>query len=879
MGKRKGWRLTAVLLIMMLFCAEILRPGIVWAANTEKAVIDAAEKEIADEVIEEEIDEEEMEEEEPDEEDPDGYEADDENLDSSGKNGVFEDADTDKEGYVLIGDADTLLALMHDDTAWTRASRYRLTADIDLESCEGQNPIGNSGKGRHFMGTFDGAGHTISGIKISGRSGYLALFGYIDGAVIRDLTIEGSITSRSEAGKTRESAVGGIVGAVLNSATITGCINRCTVAAQNDKYVGGIVGYVYAVTSRENQAVTVQNCSNQAEVTGYEEVGGVVGYTVTGREKSGEKEACPNVPILISGCKNSGKITAYAYVGGIAGYLKNAQMAEDQTKISECTNTGAVMSTVAGDGARANAGGIVGVLWICTVTDSTNSGSVSADGSRLGGIVGYMNSGTVRGCANRGTVMSENRSNIGGVVGCINAVSRTTGLYTTVSGCSNIGTVAGYENIGGVVGYAVTGNAKDLSIPNQTVKIAGCSNEGPVTAHAYVGGIVGFAKDERIADNLMEISGCTNTGEVAATAAEENERANAGGIAGVVWISAVTNCTNAGTVSAGKPRIGGVAGYMNGGRIKGCVNKASIIAEDVRQIGGVIGIIDAVSDTPGMYAFVEGCSNEGEVKGDQQVGGIVGYTATGKTSDAAFPNVPVRISGCSNTGPVTANSYVGGVAGYLRDEHSGENQTELTACSNEGTVLATTAGEKDNANVGGVVGVAWISNVTDCLNTGTVRSVYKGMRAGGIVGYGYTKGNETYRISNNLNMGNVETMAASRRGAVIGSAVKDGLTAENNYYYAGPRDSFGGILITGDDISDDDMFPGLFRDGSPWIYTIEGPQIRQTHVHTGEAVPIPNNARQHQTQCICDEYEGNKLQDHIWDSSGKKCSVCGYTRQ
>lgn len=792
---------------------------------------------------------------------------------------AFRDAAVDEEGYVLIGDAKTLLSLMHDDSAWTKTSRYRLTADIDLEGCEGQNPIGSSGKGKNFMGTFDGAGHTVSGIKITSRQGHAGFFGYVNGASISGLTIEGTVTSTAaapEGDKSRETAVGGLIGAVSGSATVSGCVNRCEVKAQNVKYVGGIAGYIYAVSSKTDLNVAIRDCANEAAVTGYEEAGGIVGYSITGREETEGKKAFPNTPVIISGCRNSGSVTARAYVGGVAGYVKSMHMSEEQTKVTGCINIGTVVSTASGESDRANAGGIAGVLWTGIVADCTNSGAVSANSPRIGGIAGYINSGTVRNCTNKSAIDAAEYKMAGGIVGCINAVSAAPGMYVTVEGCVNEGAVTGYEQIGGIAGYAVTGSEKNPAIPNQTVRISGCTNLGAVTAHAYTGGIAGYVKDEIVAANPLEISGCTNKGAVTATAAEENAKANVGGIVGVLWLSTVADSTNEGPVNGEAVRVGGVVGYTNAGTVKGSRNRGSVTAEACKQVGGVIGFIDGVSQNPNLYVNVERCFNEGEVRGYQQVGGIVGYSVTAKAEDGIFPNIPIRINGCFNSGSVTAHSYVGGVVGYLRDERAGENQMECRGCENEGTVVATAAEEKANANVGGIAGVAWISNVTDCRNSGYVRS--SAMRTGGIVGYGYTKEEAAYMIARNLNTGRVESSVSARKGAVIGSAVKDGLTAEFNYYSKGPKDNFGAISVKEEDLTDDDAFPELYRDGVTWLFTIDGPHSRAAHIHTGEAVPIPNNSSQHQLQCICDEYEGNKQQNHTWDASGKRCVVCGYTR-
>ncbi len=86
-----------------------------------------------------------------------------------------------------------------------------------------------------FMGTFDGGGHTISGISIS-TSGDAGLFGSLGGTV-KDLTVTGSV---SGAGK--DSSVGGIAQAVQSTGTIQDCVSLVKVTSGNTTYTGGIAG-------------------------------------------------------------------------------------------------------------------------------------------------------------------------------------------------------------------------------------------------------------------------------------------------------------------------------------------------------------------------------------------------------------------------------------------------------------------------------------------------------------------------------------------------------------------------------------------------------------------------------------------------------------
>ena len=116
---------------------------------------------------------------------------------------------------------------------------FKLMADINLgdwlndnSPSEGWQPIGV--EGARFKGIFDGDRHTISIISIKRAStDNVGVFGYTDGATIKNLTIKGDITGQN--------SVGGVVGAGLNT-TITGVhyVGKVT-GAEN---VGGLIGWL-----------------------------------------------------------------------------------------------------------------------------------------------------------------------------------------------------------------------------------------------------------------------------------------------------------------------------------------------------------------------------------------------------------------------------------------------------------------------------------------------------------------------------------------------------------------------------------------------------------------------------------------------------------
>lgn len=119
---------------------------------------------------------------------------------------------------------------------------YVLESDIDLSAFENWIPIGT--KETPFTGTFDGVNHKISNIKITDidKNEYAGLFGYIEGANISNIKIDGEIKTKVE-----KISAGGICGKASNS-VIDSCLNTVDIenvsSGDNPQvFLGGVVGF------------------------------------------------------------------------------------------------------------------------------------------------------------------------------------------------------------------------------------------------------------------------------------------------------------------------------------------------------------------------------------------------------------------------------------------------------------------------------------------------------------------------------------------------------------------------------------------------------------------------------------------------------------
>lgn len=192
---------------------------------------------------------------------------------------------------------------------------FYLANDIALTGT--WTPVGNAASypGDFFAGTFDGCGHTISGLNVQGQG----LFAAINQATIRNLNVSGTVNSTVN-------YVGGIVGKV-QAGTIENCSFSGSVSSsKKSAYVGGIAGGLYSAN------VTISGCANTADVTGGY-AGGILGYWKTAA--------------TIQNCYNTGSITGSNKAAGIVAHLNKGT-------IENCYSIGAV------GGAAAQKGGIFG---------------------------------------------------------------------------------------------------------------------------------------------------------------------------------------------------------------------------------------------------------------------------------------------------------------------------------------------------------------------------------------------------------------------------------------------------------------------------------------------------------------------------------------
>ena len=237
----------------------------------------------------------------------------------------------ESNGSYTVYNADGLLNVAELVNGGKTDINITLDTDIDLTGKD-WTPIGTD-YDNSYTGTFDGGGHTITGLTVTTNDEYAGLFGYL-----------------SNFGN----AAGTVKNVVMEGIQIT-CNHR-------SGYAGGVVGYSWG---------TIENCSVSGSVSGTVYVGGVVGAQIGGS---------------ITGCSSSATVKGTVDVGGVAGQTNSS------ATLTACYATGNVIIEIAPT-QNISGGGLVGFndgisLLSCYATGNVTSTGSSTGKVHIGGFLG-----------------------------------------------------------------------------------------------------------------------------------------------------------------------------------------------------------------------------------------------------------------------------------------------------------------------------------------------------------------------------------------------------------------------------------------------------------------------------------------------------------
>ncbi len=285
----------------------------------------------------------------------------------------------DNAGRLIISDNEELAYIS--TNAVTLADNYILTADIDLSAVPNWQPIGNSSN--KFTGVLDGNGFIVQGITTSGYA-YSGLFGYMEGAVIRNLMI----MANDIASSSNNSFTGGLVGYAKESSVSNSYVllqgNISSFSSGSIAYVGGLIGHA-AESDIENSYAFLQGNISSFSSGSAAYTGGLVGYANRGSISNSFAMVEDNVFSRAANAVSSqNTLPLSASAGGLAGYADNSFITNSYSIVQD--------DILAHSNSNSSSGGLIGYADNSTISNSYSvvEGSISTSGiiSFSGGLVG-----------------------------------------------------------------------------------------------------------------------------------------------------------------------------------------------------------------------------------------------------------------------------------------------------------------------------------------------------------------------------------------------------------------------------------------------------------------------------------------------------------
>lgn len=496
----------------------------------------------------------------------------------------------------------------------------------------------------------------------------------------------GSVTNgRNNGTITGTKYVGGMVGSNAQGATLTNITNDSSAAIEGEQYVGGIAGsnagkisatddtlinrgsitgnkFVGGVAGVNEDGGTIENTISNIELnvkTPYTNdgnsdndpafFGGVVGQnsgTIIGATNQSSVDVAADGATYVGGIigqntstgtlegkiRNGGTVSGLSNVGGIIGENKNANLLnnDDNNERLEITNTGSV---------RATQGGAAGIFYSNNISgtegdtnanainnvDITNSGTVTGgtdENSVTGGLFG-INSGNITNSTLTNTGVVIGGGTVGGLIGT-NSGSAKDSTFT------NSGTVSGNTNVGGLFGTNSGKFERSSLINTVNGQVIGTNNVGGLIGY-NTGEIIGGRKDVNGTDVGYYKYKIYNNGVITI----KGNGSNIGGLIGNNTTEngktgSLTAGYNTGAINAsGSTNVGGIAG-SNAGIIGEVFNTVMTADGQNQTITGGTNVGGLVGNNSGTLS---NAYNTTEVKGNANVGTIIGNNATNNVSN------------------------------------------------------------------------------------------------------------------------------------------------------------------------------------------------------------------------------------------------------
>lgn len=531
-----------------------------------------------------------------------------------------------KEEPWLIENAEQLAYLAQQVNNGTDYKRehFRLVSDLDLRGNE-WTPIGT--EGNLFWGGFDGDGHTITGMTITGKeNSYVGLFGECRNftaasSYIKSVTVKGANIS----GK---SFVGAIAGAGAN---ISDCYSiENTIYAS--RCVGGVCGSLIG---------KISGCYNSSSVSGISTAGGIMGSaSYEGNDGNGVVEYCYNIGTVtvseqdssvggitgasanrydISNCLNCGKITGNGKnVGGIAGSTDSNYM----NFIGNCYYNSDLNNAGVGEGASdkviplttsqlcgALPDGLDSTIWKEGSVD-TSTAKATDTGSRFGTATGtYINLTKV-------AKIGETKTASVPVYNYVTTNGDDWDIYTLITTAEEFAAI-GQDTANCNENYVLKNNIDVSRVELRSIGDPGTPYIGKFSGDGHTISHVDMTKENDV----------YSSGLFAQIGDQPSKKS------GKVMLLAAN-----GDIVSSYCETGGICGNLSAGEIYGCSFTGTVKGS---MVGGISGV-------GGQYTMISQCFFEGDVQGKDSAAGICGMGGT--------------IDHCISIGNVKGNGELAGIS-------------------------------------------------------------------------------------------------------------------------------------------------------------------------------------------------------------------------
>lgn len=495
-------------------------------------------------------------------------------------------------------------------------NHFLLFSDLDLSGNEWM-PIGTDSN--PFWGGFDGGGHTITGMTITGDGDYVGLFGechnftaassYIKSVTVKRANISGHSHVGAIAGEGANISdcysienticaawcVGGICGSLTGN--ISGCYNSSSVSGNST--AGGIMGSA----SYERTVGVVEYCYNIGAVTVRQQDSSVGGITGASAHRYN-----------ISNCLNCGKITGNGKnVGGIAGSTDSNYM----NFIGNCYYNSDLNNAGVGEGASdkviplttsqlcgALPEGLDSTIWKEGSVD-TSTAKATDTGSRFGTATGtYINLTKV-------AKIGETKTASVPVYNYVTTNGDDWDIYTLITTAEEFAAI-GRDDTKWSGNYVLENDidvsgVKLTSIGNPGTAYTGkFSGDGHTISHINLkkgngyGSLFGYVKDSKVM--LLAVNGEIDLGNN-----------DAGGICGNLSYGEIYGCSFIGTVKGAT--VGGICAHVGSGKISQC-----FFAGDLQGRNATAGICGMGGNVGGInhcisIATIDITENDGNLAG------------------------------------------------------------------------------------------------------------------------------------------------------------------------------------------------------------------------------------------------------------------------